>query len=99
MKLNPEKIDGLDPEIIILVSTDDPNIYCFTFTNGEYKGVSFVYFDLNKNYDESGQTYLEFNYRIVSNIFDVDVKNEQFKNRLGDYLVLMVNGMLGNSKS
>jgi hypothetical protein len=79
--VNYSKIEDIDKEINIIVSTEDPTLFSFVFTEGEYKGIAFTYSNIKVNDDN----LMEFEYTILDNRDNIEVDKDQFENRIVKY--------------
>lgn len=94
--LTSEDVQSLDPEVDIIIDKDDPESFCFVCKVGPYKGVAWIYINVqiippeNLPDSESKEYHqLQFNYVEVENPNNVEL-GDDFQEKAGDLLVKMV---------
>jgi len=85
-------LTSVDPQIDVIHSMDDDDLFCFVINSGEFEGVTFTYQDIDIKENESGEANLEFNYVILNNMNNIEL-NENFENKVGNFLI----GIMENS--
>ena len=77
----PDVIEELD-----IIRSDDGKDFCYTFVNGKYKGISYVYGDLTMETNEDDTIQVDFVPLLLSNENDIEVDMDDFSDHVGQIL-------------
>ena len=74
--------------------------FAFAITKGKFKDVIYKYGKVQFASEETadGKMPLRFNYEVMKNLKNVDTKSENFRNKIGDILVEVMEEQLKDGK-
>ena len=80
----------------VFVQKDGQKISCIKIVEGEFKDVIYTYGHVKfaDKEDKKGKLPLKFDYTIQRNPSNVDTESEEFRNKIGDILIEVVEEQL-----
>ena len=96
LKVDPKTVRAINPEIdLVYDNPNDPEAFVFIYNSGQYKGIAFIYTNVNiipSDIDEN-MFEVEFSYAIVETPY-TEKPPEHFEEQIGDLLVELIQNMI-----